>query len=80
MLPGETLAGVVERYEQVAPEASRSSPPSPIRRPTRCPMRPGTSPEQCAAREVLVHVIAETAQHIGHADILREAIDGHTST
>jgi hypothetical protein len=33
-----------------------------------------------SVREVLVHVIAETAQHTGHADILREAIDGHTST
>jgi hypothetical protein len=24
----------------------------------------------------LLHVIAETAQHAGHADIIREAIDG----
>jgi len=29
-----------------------------------------------SARRVLVHVIAETAQHAGHADIIREAIDG----
>ena len=27
-------------------------------------------------RRVLVHVIAETAQHAGHADIIRETIDG----
>jgi hypothetical protein len=25
---------------------------------------------------VLLHVIAETSQHAGHADILRETIDG----
>jgi hypothetical protein len=25
---------------------------------------------------VLVHIVAETAQHAGHADILREALDG----
>jgi hypothetical protein len=25
---------------------------------------------------VLLHIIAETSQHAGHADILREAIDG----
>jgi hypothetical protein len=25
---------------------------------------------------VLLHILAETAQHAGHADILREAIDG----
>ena len=29
-----------------------------------------------SARRVLMHVIAETAQHAGHADIIRETIDG----
>jgi hypothetical protein len=29
-----------------------------------------------SARRVLYHLIAETAQHAGHADIIREAIDG----
>lgn len=29
-----------------------------------------------SARRVFVHIIAETAQHAGHADILRESIDG----
>jgi len=28
------------------------------------------------ARRVIVHIVAETAQHAGHADIIREAIDG----
>jgi hypothetical protein len=32
-----------------------------------------------SARRVLVHVIAETAQHAGHADIIRETIDGAKS-
>jgi hypothetical protein len=27
-------------------------------------------------REVLVHMIEEYARHLGHADLLREAIDG----
>jgi hypothetical protein len=27
-------------------------------------------------RGVLLHIIAETAQHAGHADIIRESIDG----
>jgi hypothetical protein len=25
---------------------------------------------------VFVHIVAETAQHAGHADMLREALDG----
>lgn len=29
------------------------------------------------ARRVALHVLAEISQHAGHADILREAIDGH---
>jgi hypothetical protein len=29
-----------------------------------------------SARRVLLHVIAETAQHAGHADIIRETLDG----
>jgi hypothetical protein len=28
---------------------------------------------------VLLHIIGETAQHAGHADILREALDGAKS-
>jgi uncharacterized damage-inducible protein DinB len=29
-----------------------------------------------SARRALLHIIAETAQHAGHADIIREALDG----
>ncbi|HUE58229.1 MAG TPA: DinB family protein [Acidimicrobiales bacterium] len=29
-----------------------------------------------SARMVLAHILAETAQHSGHADIIRESIDG----
>ena len=32
-----------------------------------------------SARRVLLHVVAETAQHAGHADIIRETIDGAKS-
>lgn len=32
-----------------------------------------------SAREVLTHLIGETAQHAGHADIIRETIDGRKS-
>ena len=32
-----------------------------------------------SARRVFLHVVAETCQHAGHADIIREAIDGQKS-
>ena len=74
----ETLAGLLDRYEAVAERttelitslyslnASHPLPEAPW-------FPPGTS---WSARRVLLHVIAETAQHAGHADIIREALDG----
>ncbi|MER5280589.1 DinB family protein [Streptomyces sp. NPDC002809] len=82
MLPGDTLAGVVARYEQVAArteETIASVPDLSVCHPL--PEAPWY--EQGAVRSVrrvLLHVIAETAQHAGHADILRETIDGRTAT
>lgn len=37
---------------------------------------PGT---RWSARRVFLHIIAETAQHAGHADIIRESLDGQKS-
>lgn len=34
--------------------------------------------DQISARRVVIHMIEETARHAGHADILRELIDGST--
>ncbi|WP_235499062.1 DinB family protein [Knoellia sp. Soil729] len=35
---------------------------------------------QVNVRDVIVHLIEEYAQHLGHADLLRESIDGTTSS
>ena len=32
-----------------------------------------------SVRRCIVHIVAETAQHAGHADIIRESIDGRKS-
>ena len=78
MLPGETLVGLLAEYEQVALRTEQvvaeladlnASHPLPV-----APwFEPGAS---WSARRVLLHIIAETAQHAGHADFLRESIDG----
>jgi hypothetical protein len=36
------------------------------------------SPEAPSLRWILVHLIEEYARHNGHADLLREAVDGQT--
>ena len=38
----------------------------------------GPEGNQCELRELVVHMIEEYARHCGHADLLRERIDGRT--
>jgi hypothetical protein len=81
MLDGETLAGLLEDYERVArrtDEIVAELPDLDISHPLpEAPWyKPGAS---WSARRVLLHVIAETAQHAGHADIIRESLDGAKS-
>jgi uncharacterized damage-inducible protein DinB len=75
---GDTLAGLLEAYEEVArrtddlvaalPDLDADQP---------LPQAPWFEPgARWSARRVLLHVIAETAQHAGHADIIRESLDG----
>jgi hypothetical protein len=81
MLPGETLAGLLADYEQTAvhtDELVMKLPDLEVSHPL--PEEPwfekGAS---WSARRVLLHVIEETAQHAGHADIIRESLDGAKS-
>lgn len=38
------------------------------------------NPEPWSVRRIVLHVLRETAQHAGHADIIREALDGASTT
>ena len=78
MLDGETLAGLLERYDDVATQTDelvRTLPDldAAIPLPKAPWFEPGAS---WSARRVLLHIIAETSQHAGHADIIRESLDG----
>jgi uncharacterized damage-inducible protein DinB len=81
MMPGETLAGLLEQYEEVArktDELVATLPDLDVSHPL--PVAPWfEAGKSWSARRVLLHVIAETSQHAGHADILRESIDGAKS-
>lgn len=82
MLPGETLAGIVARYEEVAARSEEIiASVADLSATHPLPEAPWHEPGAVrSVRGVLMHVIAETAQHAGHADILREALDGRTSS
>ena len=78
MVDGETLAGLLQAYEQVAQETAEVVATLPdLDASQPLPEAPwferGAS---WSARRVLLHVLAETAQHAGHADIIRESLDG----
>jgi hypothetical protein len=34
--------------------------------------------EPAEVRDIIVHMVEEYARHVGHADLLRECIDGRT--
>ncbi len=81
MLPGDTLAGLLDGYEQVARRTEElvwTLPDLDAVHPL--PEAPWFEPgANWSIRRVLLHILAETAQHAGHADIIREALDGQKS-
>ncbi|MEU5908173.1 DinB family protein [Micromonospora sp. NPDC047467] len=77
MAPGETLAGLVERFRAVADQTDELVGTLDLDAAHPLPEEPWfEAGATWTVRRVLLHVIAETSQHAGHADILREAIDG----
>ncbi|MFD6326436.1 DinB family protein [Streptomyces sp. NPDC058442] len=78
LLPGETLAGVLAEYTAVAHRTDELIAALPDLDATQpLPKAPWfESGARWSARQALLHIIAETAQHAGHADIIRESLDG----
>ena len=81
LLPGETLKGVLDDHAEAAratDELVATLPNLDAAHPL--PIAPWFQAGAAwSARRVLVHIIAETAQHAGHADIIRESLDGAKS-
>ncbi|MFI0417867.1 DinB family protein [Spongiactinospora sp. 9N601] len=74
--PADSVADVVSRYREAVERANDvldgcADPAAPLPRPR--PDAPAPS-----VRWALTHMIEETGRHAGHADILRELIDGTT--
>jgi uncharacterized damage-inducible protein DinB len=81
--PDETLASVLDRYAAVAAEteafvAGIPDLGQPVPVPRDVPWFP-SDVEAWSVRWVLLHLIQETARHAGHADIIRESLDGATA-
>jgi len=82
MLEGDTLAGLLAAYDEVAEatDALLGNPDLDLDSRHPLPEAPWfEAGASWSARRAIVHIVAETAQHAGHADIIRETIDGQKS-
>lgn len=79
--PGETVDDIVQQYLRVCERARRIVEAADLDdRGCGSVGNRRASADQFSLRWILIHMIEETARHNGHADILREQIDGATGT
>ncbi|WP_200210597.1 DinB family protein [Micromonospora coerulea] len=80
MREGETLAGLLAEFDRAAGATDELVGTLDLDAAHPLPSAPWFEPgASWSVRRVLLHLIAEIAQHAGHADILRESIDGTKS-
>lgn len=80
---GDTLEGLLRQYAVAAEATDDAVAGLPdLDRTVPLPVTPWSPPDPVhwSARRILLHLIKETAQHAGHADIIRESLDGASST
>ena len=80
--PTATLADALAELRRRGRRDGRGRPPdAPRRTPCRCPRACRGTPTTSTpgrVRWVLLHLVEEIGRHAGHADIVRESIDGAT--
>ena len=81
MRPDETLDGLLEAFKAQNAKSLRLAETTDLDAPVPVPHEIPWFPkdqEAWSVRWVILHVINELARHAGHADIIRETIDGAT--
>jgi uncharacterized damage-inducible protein DinB len=83
LLPDETLQQILDEYEETARQTIAiidgiADLDQPVPVPKGVPWFPQDI-DAWSVRWVLLHLIQETARHAGHADIVRESVDGATA-
>ena len=73
----ETKDGLIDLYRRVAAFADETIEQLPLDAPGRVPWW-GPDQRGVTLQRIIVHVSYDLARHAGHADIIREAIDGTT--
>ena len=75
--PDETSAGLIAGYRSACAESDRI-----VREHALGDLAAGAPPHRAGVTLgwILIHMVQETARHVGHADLIRERIDGATGT
>lgn len=71
----ETAAGIIDLYRRVWAFADATIDALPLDAPGAVPWWPADRREVTLG-QIIVHVLVDLSRHAGHADILRESIDG----
>ncbi len=80
MRSDDTLVALLDAYAEVASETDGLLDTLDLDGAHQLPEAPWFEPgARWSVRRVVLHLIAETSQHAGHADIIREEIDGAKS-
>jgi uncharacterized damage-inducible protein DinB len=80
MVGDETLESLLAAYDETAAVTDKLVETVDLDQRHPLPEAPWFEPGATwSARRAFVHIVAETAQHAGHADIIRETIDGQKS-
>ncbi|HEV2529120.1 MAG TPA: DinB family protein [Thermomicrobiales bacterium] len=75
--PDDTIAGLIAAYREACTESDRIIEAHGLE-DIAADHAPGDMPVTLGW--IMTHMIQETARHVGHADLIREAIDGRTGT
>ncbi len=74
---GDTVESLLAAYARAAAQTDALAAAVDLDSEHELPVAPWFEPgASWSARRCMLHIIAEGAQHAGHADIVREAIDG----
>ncbi|MGW4248316.1 DinB family protein [Nocardia sp. NPDC004722] len=78
----QTVAGLLAEWEVVAEHTAKLIRELPnLEDSVPTPTAPWAPEREClTVRYILLHILREIAQHSGHADIIREALDGANTT
>jgi uncharacterized damage-inducible protein DinB len=81
MRPGETIDSLLAAYAEVAAATDAAIAAADLDHEVPVPDAPWFPKDidTWSVRWIVLHLIEETARHAGHADIVRESLDGATS-